>query len=97
MLAKEASVMKSLFGNLTAVLLLTASLGQSADQDQVLEKPHVSADYAKRRDQILPSPAEQSYRKILWRASVLHGLVDAQKKDRPLLILLMNGHPLGCT
>jgi len=30
----------------------------------------MSADYAKRRDQILPSRSEQSYRTIAWRASV---------------------------
>ena len=59
--------------------------------------PVVSAEYAKWRDYVLPSPSEQSYRKIAWRASVLQGVVEAQKQDKPLMILLMNGHPLGCT
>ena len=82
-------------GNITAVLLLAASIGQGADQP--LQRPQVSADYAQRRDQVLPNPSEQSYRKIPWRTSVLHGIVDAQKCDKPVMIVLMNGHPLGCT
>ena len=86
---------KLVLGNITALLLLAASSGQGADQP--LQGPQVSADYAKRRDQILPNASEQSYRKIPWRASVLHGIVDAQKSDKPVMIVLMNGHPLGCT
>jgi hypothetical protein len=27
----------------------------------------------------------------------LRGIVDAQKEDKPVMIVLMNGHPLGCT
>jgi hypothetical protein len=82
-------------GNAAAVLLLAAGIGLGADHP--LQRPSLSADYAKRRDQILPSLREQSFRKIAWRTSVLHGIADAQKADRPLMIVLMNGHPLGCT
>ena len=85
---------KRVLGNLTAVLLLAASTGRA---DQPLQRPPVSADYTQRRDQVLPNPREQSYRKIPWRASVLRGLVDAQTSDKPVMIVLMNGHPLGCT
>jgi hypothetical protein len=81
-------------GNLAAVLLLAASTGRA---DQPLQRPPASADYAQRRAQVLPNPREQSYRKIPWRTSVLRGLVDAQTSDRPVMIVLMNGHPLGCT
>jgi hypothetical protein len=79
-----------------AGLLLLASIGLAADPAP-LRRPPLSAEYAKQRDQILPNPSEKSYRKIAWRASVLRGLVDAQKSDRPVMIVLMNGHPLGCT
>jgi hypothetical protein len=82
---------------LVTVLLLAASFGQGANKVPPLQRPHLSAEYAKRRDQILPTPREKSYRKIAWRTSVLHGIVDAQKNDRPVMIVLMNGHPLGCT
>lgn len=78
-------------------VLLAASTGLGADKDQPLQPPQLSAGYAKWRDHVLPNPSEQSYRKIPWRASVLHGIVDAQKNDKPVMIVLMNGHPLGCT
>jgi hypothetical protein len=84
-------------GTIVSALLLAASIGQGTDKDQPVQAPPLSAEYAKFRDLVLPSPSEQSYRKIPWRASVLHGVVDAQKKDRPVMIVLMNGHPLGCT
>jgi hypothetical protein len=77
------------------IVLLAASIGQGADEGP--QTPELSAEYAKLRDQVLPSPGERSYRKIAWRTSVLRGVVDAQKDDRPVMIVLMNGHPLGCT
>jgi hypothetical protein len=67
------------------------------NRNQPMQTPQLSAEYAKRRDQILPDPNERSYWKIPWRTSVLRGIVDAQKNDRPVMIVLMNGHPLGCT
>jgi len=90
-------VKKSVFGDIVTVLLLGTSIGRGADQEPPLQMPQLSAEYAKRRDQVLPNPSEQSYRKIAWRTSVLHGIVDAQKNDKPVMIVLMNGHPLGCT
>jgi hypothetical protein len=89
--------MKKLAFGKIATLLLAASIAQGADTNQPLQTPPMSAENAKRRDHVLPNPSEQSYRKIPWRASVLHGIVDAQRKDRPVMIVLMNGHPLGCT
>jgi hypothetical protein len=85
------------FGNIVMVLLLAASDGRGADKERPLQTPQLSAAYAKQRDLVLPSPSEQSYRKIGWRTSVLHGIVDAQKNDKAIMIVLMNGHPLGCT
>jgi hypothetical protein len=77
---------KLVLGNITAVLLLAASAGRA---DQPLQRPQLSADYAKRRAQVLPNPREQSYRKIPLRTSVLHGIVDAQKSDKPVMIVLL--------
>jgi hypothetical protein len=85
------------FGAIVAVLLLTSSPGQGVDREAPLQRPPLSAEYAKGRGLVLPSPGERSYRKIEWRTSVLDGIVAAQKKDRPVMIVLMNGHPLGCT
>jgi hypothetical protein len=77
---------------------LTASAGSAADPSpDKLQQPQRSAEYTKWRDYLLPSASEQSHRTIPWRASVLHGLIDAQKQDKPILLFLMNGHPLGCS
>jgi hypothetical protein len=88
---------KRVLGNTAVVLLLAASLGPGADEGRPLRMPPLSAEYATQRDRVLPNPREQSYRKIGWRASVLQGVVDAQNQDRPVMLVLMNGHPLGCT
>lgn len=88
---------KFVSGTIVTGLLLGVSIGLAADKDQPLKTPPPSAEYAKWRDHVLPNPSEQSYRKIPWRASVLQGIVEAQKQDRPVMIVLMNGHPLGCT
>jgi hypothetical protein len=94
---KEKCMKRILFGNIALVLLLTASVSQSADHQPPLHTRPLSAEFARGRDQVLPSPRERSFRNIAWRTSVLHGILDAQKKDRPVMIVLMNGHPLGCT
>jgi len=88
---------KILLGNLVIVLLLATGGGRGAEKVRPLQTPPLSPEYAKFRDLVLPNPTEQSYRKIGWRTSVLHGIVDAQKNDKPVMIVLMNGHPLGCT
>lgn len=49
------------------------------------------------RDHIAPVAAESRWRQIGWRPSLTEGLRDAAAADRPLLLWLMNGHPLGCT
>jgi hypothetical protein len=93
----EKSMNKLLGGALVVALLLTVGMGQAADQDQPLPTRSLSADYTKWRDHVLPTSTEQSYRTIAWRPSVLHGIIDAQKLDKPIMLVLMNGHPLGCT
>src|SRR5262249_43986772 len=93
---KGGPMKRFVVGN-TVLALLVAATGHAARREPRLQQPQLSAGYAKLRDLILPNSREQSYRKITWRASVLCGIVDAQKKDRPVMIVLMNGHPLGCT
>jgi hypothetical protein len=84
-------------GSIITLLLLAARSGQGGDQHPPLQAPPFSSGFAQCRSQVLPSRGEQSYRKIQWRASVLRGIVDAQRNDRPIMLVLMNGHPLGCT
>ena len=91
---RKTSMKKFVSGIIATVSLLTAGIGLSADRNAL---PQLSAEHAKCRVQVLPNSSEQSYCRIAWRTSVLHGIVDAQKNDKPVMIFLMNGHPLGCT
>ena len=49
------------------------------------------------RDTILPKPGELKWQAVRWRASFWDGVVEAQKKEMPILLWAMNGHPLACT
>jgi hypothetical protein len=54
-------------------------------------------NFAHWRDTIRPTQAELRWEQIPWRASFWEGVIDAQKKQQPILIWAMNGHPLACT
>ena len=49
------------------------------------------------REHLLPQKQESRWQEIDWRPTVGDGLRAATGGDRPLLLWLMNGHPLGCT
>ena len=53
--------------------------------------------YDRVRAEVLPSAEESAWLKIPWRASLWAAAVEAQEKDRPILLWAMNGHPLACT
>jgi hypothetical protein len=67
--------------------LLLCIIPQSIDQDSMPAW----------RNHIAPKSAESRWQAIGWRQTVSDGLRDAAVADRPLLLWLMNGHPLGCT
>ncbi len=46
---------------------------------------------------IVPNGSDLEYEDIPWHSTVLEGLVEAQKQDKPLLLWQMRGHPLGFT
>lgn len=80
-----------------AAILLGGGPGLNADEEPLQQAPKLSTENQKLRDLVLPSESEASFRTIRWRTSVLQGIVDAQKEDKPVMIYLMNGHPLACT
>jgi hypothetical protein len=53
--------------------------------------------FAAWRQHILPSESELRWRKIAWLPTFSDGLVAADAQQMPLLLWVMNGHPLGCT
>lgn len=52
------------------------------------------ANYTKWRDHVLPRNWELAYRRIPWRSSYWEAVIEAQAKDKPILLWTMNGHPL---
>ena len=49
------------------------------------------------RDYILPTTEELTWTKIPWRGTFWETVVEAQGKDRPILLWAMNGHPFAQT
>ncbi len=48
------------------------------------------------REKILPTPEELSWESIPWRTRLAEGVAEAQERQLPILLWVMNGHPLGC-
>lgn len=42
-----------------------------------------------------PTPRDLSFQALEWRDTVYEGIVEAQKKDRPILMWLYFGDPRG--
>ena len=60
--------------------------------------PAVTSDnYADWTSAILPSAAERTWMQIPWIPAYADGVAVAAEQDRPPLVWVMNGHPLGCT
>ena len=62
------------------------------------DSPQPTADnFAAWRDHISPTAAELRWTQILWLTTFGDGIAQADSQDKPLLLWVMNGHPLGCT
>jgi len=48
-------------------------------------------------ERLTPDEVTAAWRSIPWRPTLHEGAGDARKVGKPLLLWLMNGHPLGCT
>ena len=60
-------------------------------------QPPDQGDLAAWRDYIAPRAAETRWQEIDWQGSISTGIQAAIETKRPMLLWLMNGHPLGCT
>ena len=49
------------------------------------------------REAIAARPEELAWQSIPWRTSFRDGIRDANAAGKPMLLWLMNGHPMGCT
>jgi len=66
---------------------------------RVEQKPfHLHKDtYKMWQDFIKPTKKELAWSQIPWRSTFYDGLIDSEKDQKPMLLWVMNGHPLGCT
>jgi hypothetical protein len=46
---------------------------------------------------IRPKPAEVAFESNDWKATFWEAVVEAQQKQKPILLWAMNGHPMACT
>lgn len=49
------------------------------------------------RAHVRPTADESAAETIAWLPDMVSGLRRSEAEQRPLLLWLMNGHPLGCT
>jgi hypothetical protein len=74
------------------------SLPVTLPQDVAGTQTQVSAStFAAWRDHIVPHADEDRWLQIEWHDSTSAGFKAATEQNRPMLLWLMNGHPLGCT
>lgn len=53
--------------------------------------------YEKWRDYLAPRAEETKFEAIGWRGTFWSAVIEAQQKQKPILLWAMNGHPLACT
>jgi len=78
----------------TLTMIVGIIFGTIVTADEFQENELTEANYAKWRDHVLPLNWELSYRKIPWRTSFWDAVIEAQARDKPILLWAMNGHPL---
>ncbi|TWT40297.1 hypothetical protein RAS1_40050 [Phycisphaerae bacterium RAS1] len=81
-----------------------AALGADAPPEQLADALLAAerialtpANLADWRALILPTADETAWERVAWLPTFRDGLLAADAADRPLLLWVMNGHPLGCT
>lgn len=55
------------------------------------------ADIDRIQTRVWPAPTELSWETIPWTPAFGEGLERADEARKPVLLWVMNGHPLGCT
>jgi hypothetical protein len=72
---------------------------QAFAQDDAAQRVPVLAtkSFAAWRDRIRIDDAELAWAQLPWLTTYHEGLEKASEQARPLLLWVMNGHPLGCT
>ena len=78
-------------------LLCTACGGDAPTARPASEPALTEARAAALRAEILPSAAERAWEEIDWIPTYAGGLQEGARQGKPVMLWVMNGHPLGCT
>ena len=76
-------------------LLLLISIYGCTQTQQPFDLNEMTYDMWK--EFIKPTKDELAWAEIPWRSTFYDGLVESDREQKPLLLWVMNGHPLGCT
>ena len=87
-------VLSALVATIIVARIVCADVPKEVDDYQLEISP---ANFATWRDHILPAQGELDFQKIPWLTTFKDGILAANREQRPLLLWVMNGHPLGCT
>lgn len=74
---------------LSYIIALTLAAQQAPDPN--------AENFAKWRDYIRPKQAELAFEVLNWKPTFWEAVVEAQQKNKPILLWAMNGHPMACT
>jgi hypothetical protein len=83
---------------LAVALLLTSACGlEDATITSVGPEGLTIERYPALRADIGPQESDAAWQRIDWMPSYREGLEAAAQEQKPILLWVMNGHPLGCT
>jgi hypothetical protein len=82
------SIALSSFVLLVAAFAVSVPPGLSMETEQSLDARVAS---------IVPTPEEDRWLNVPWRANAMQARLEAQNLGRPLFLWIMNGNPMGCT
>ena len=77
--------------SIIALVLVWPTIGSA----QILQL--TDENFQEWREHILPQENELNWLQIPWLTTFADGIIAANDADKPVLLWVMNGHPLGCT
>lgn len=81
-----------------AALAVAATVAQAQQPQQQAQAPQpTEASFARWKQYLQPSAQDQRWQEISWHPVFWEGVQHARSQDKPILLWVMNGHPLGCT
>ena len=77
---------------LTLSILMSATVLTAQEQTPLTEKTYPAI-----LRNLKTLPVDTHWDEIPWRPNFTEAILEARKKDKPILLWIMNGHPCGMT